>query len=164
MKKITLIATVALATASIAIGAKVNADTTASASVNAKEGISTVDISSKKNALDFDFNNLTFAEDGTGSLASQDLTITSTLSNKSFGAKQVTLSVSTPGDKVAPGLKASLKDGTIEADQATEKTQESTVTVDLDAKAFDSTKITEDSNPYVVTVKASDVTPVTPEG
>jgi hypothetical protein len=162
MKKITLIATAALATATIAIGAKVNADTTVPVTVT--EGTSNVDIKSDKSSLAFDFTALTFA-DGTGSLASQDLTITSTLSNKSFGTQQVTLSVSTPGTEVAPGLTAELAGGnTITADQATEKTQESTVTVDLDAKAFDSTKITEDSNPYVVTVKASDVTPVTPEG
>ena len=167
MKKVTLIATVALATATIALGAKVNADETSditgltskTLSVTASEGTADFAFLTDGTPANFDFSKIDFGQDSTAKPLTSDITLPSaTLSNHSFTEKKVQIDVTASGTGLTLGESTPV---VLDAKQAEQKkSPESTVTVSLDPTKYDSAK----SGDYKVTISATEVTDQNPEG
>lgn len=150
MKKITLSAAVLLTVSSLGFATNANAAisekesvTNQTVEVEVNEGQSVVELEADKELSLFDFNNIT---EETKSFEN-NVEITSTILNKTFGEKVYTLSIE---KSLSAGLDATLE-GTTTVKQAENGELNADLLISLDAKTY----VPSDTNKVVVTISES---------
>ncbi|WP_218927526.1 hypothetical protein [Enterococcus gallinarum] len=152
MKKVTLVTTLLLA---LFFGASASAEVV---TVNVTEGAATFTLATPVETKTVDFADISFTETKANPLTGT-FTLSGTLTNKSFGAKQVVITAAVPGETSAPGLTIATSEVfKVEASQGYETTEEGTFDYTIDPSTFDNTKASD----YVITLTASEVTDFTP--
>ncbi|BDG69676.1 hypothetical protein ENLAB_32400 [Enterococcus innesii] len=162
MKKITLATTLLIALTSLGLATTANAaeatDTTKGATLNVKEGASTIEMADL-NDPDIDFKEIAKNGEELNTNLTTSIGYSAEFINREFGEKEIKLSVST-GEK-AKGLTAEFAENAKTSDkvaQANNSILSGDIAVTLDATEFDSVSYLGEENPYVITLTAKETT------